>query len=326
MSKNEFQQVNAGEEEKGPHGRAGLGTLFRNEREKKGLSYDQLSEITKIRPYTLKALENEQWEELPESVFVIGFIRSYARALGLDEGQVVSHYQETTHVEPSQFEPLGGPARNRKAFSFILIFFLLVIASFFYLWKGYINTERIQNTEATGNGGDRSVSSADMTAMPDGTVPEMFKKQKESATEPKGHQVLEELVPEFDPHAFSEEISEDLPTQERETLISTKRMSSITPSHSPLSDVADQELILKANVRERTYIRILVDDQTPREYVFRPGSRPEWRAKEGFELLIGNAGGVDLEFDGNMVGKLGKPGQVVRLKLPEKYQGRGEPE
>jgi hypothetical protein len=82
-------------------------------------------------------------------------------------------------------------------------------------------------------------------------------------------------------------------------------------------------MTLKAYVREGTWLRIFVDDQDPKEYIFRPGSQPEWRAKAGFELLVGNAGGIELEFEGKKIENLGALGQVVRLRLPEEYE-RGD--
>jgi hypothetical protein len=79
-------------------------------------------------------------------------------------------------------------------------------------------------------------------------------------------------------------------------------------------------LILRADVREKTWIKIFVDDQAPKEYIFSPGANPEWKAKEGLELLIGNAGGIILEFNGEQMKNLGNSGQVVRLSLPEGYR------
>ena len=76
-------------------------------------------------------------------------------------------------------------------------------------------------------------------------------------------------------------------------------------------------LVLKAVIRERTWVRIFVDDRDPKEYIFQPGSEPEWTAKQGFELLVGNAGGIKLELNGKRIEDLGKRGEVVRLRLPK---------
>jgi len=335
MSENEFQQLNADTGKKDPNGEKGIGTLFRNERKNKGLSYTQLSEITKIRPYTLEALENERWNDLPAPVFVIGFIRSYARALELDEGKIVARYQEAIPAEVFQPKPFVGPVSGRKTFIFILIFFLFITASAYYMWKASLTPEKFQVNSETSSPADdkKDIGSEDITVLPQETEPVMLKKQKESNVDPEDHSGREDFTFETVPNLFETETSENLSTEELEPFTPLEQGLSLesetnaederlTLSQPFPNNVTGPELILRAKIRERTYIRILVDDRSPKEYVFRPGSSLEWRAKKGFELLIGNAGGVDLEFDGEKVGKLGRPGQVVRLKFPEKYERR----
>ena len=79
-------------------------------------------------------------------------------------------------------------------------------------------------------------------------------------------------------------------------------------------------LVLKAIVKERTWVRVCIDNEKPKEYIFSPESLPQWRAKRGFEILIGNAGGIDLEFNGKKMENLGKQGQVIRLRLPMGFE------
>ncbi len=82
----------------------------------------------------------------------------------------------------------------------------------------------------------------------------------------------------------------------------------------------DPHHTLRAIVKERTWIRVFVDDHEPKEYVFQPGSQPQWEAVEGFELLIGNAGGIDLNFNGEQMTDLGASGKVIRVFLPEEFK------
>jgi hypothetical protein len=76
-------------------------------------------------------------------------------------------------------------------------------------------------------------------------------------------------------------------------------------------------LRLKGNVTERTWLSISIDGLKAKEYTFGPSDTPEWEAEKGFELLIGNAGGITLEFNGKKLDNLGKQGQVVRIRLPK---------
>jgi cytoskeleton protein RodZ len=54
----------------------GLGATLRAEREKRGMSLDQVVSVTKLRKQMIDALENEEWGKLPPPVFVRGFIRT----------------------------------------------------------------------------------------------------------------------------------------------------------------------------------------------------------------------------------------------------------
>jgi len=69
-----------------------FGDKFRKEREKKELSLDDVSNVTKISSRMLQAIEAENFDRLPGGVFNRGFIRAYAKHLGLDPEQAVTGY------------------------------------------------------------------------------------------------------------------------------------------------------------------------------------------------------------------------------------------
>ena len=98
----------------------------------------------------------------------------------------------------------------------------------------------------------------------------------------------------------------------------------VTAPSPPSNIPGEKALVLKAKVKERTWIRVFVDNKEPKDYVFQPGSTPEWKAEKGFELLIGNAGGVELGLEGTEMKTHGKKGQVIRLNIPEGYERRSK--
>ncbi len=63
----------------------GIGGILREARQKKGATLDQIEETTKIKKRYLLALEHEEWDRMPGKVYAKGFLRTYARYLGLDE-------------------------------------------------------------------------------------------------------------------------------------------------------------------------------------------------------------------------------------------------
>jgi|SRR5579862_3054766 len=69
-----------------------FGDKFREAREKKDLTLDQVSNVTKISSRMLKAIEEEHFDQLPGGVFNKGFIRAYAKHLGLNDEEAVNDY------------------------------------------------------------------------------------------------------------------------------------------------------------------------------------------------------------------------------------------
>ncbi len=69
-----------------------FGEKLRKQREQRGIELDAISNTTKISARMLRAIEDEHFDQLPGGVFNKGFIRAYARQVGLDEEEVVADY------------------------------------------------------------------------------------------------------------------------------------------------------------------------------------------------------------------------------------------
>jgi transcriptional regulator with XRE-family HTH domain len=69
-----------------------FGQKFREERERRGFTLDDVSGVTKIGSRMLQAIEQEQFSVLPGGVFNKGFVRAYAKHLGFNPEQSVAEY------------------------------------------------------------------------------------------------------------------------------------------------------------------------------------------------------------------------------------------
>jgi cytoskeleton protein RodZ len=96
-----------------------FGDKFRKAREKKGISLDDASNVTKIGARMLQAIEEENFEALPGGVFNKGFIRAYAKHLGINDQEAVSEYLECLRNEQVRaqavWEPQTRPAAEKRA-------------------------------------------------------------------------------------------------------------------------------------------------------------------------------------------------------------------
>jgi hypothetical protein len=73
-----------------------VGTRLREARAQRGLSLEDVAMATKVPKASLTNLEAGRYDLLPAPVFIRGFIRSYARAVGLDPNPVVRAYENRT--------------------------------------------------------------------------------------------------------------------------------------------------------------------------------------------------------------------------------------
>jgi cytoskeletal protein RodZ len=69
-----------------------FGEKLRKQREQQGISLDAISDTTKISTRMLRALEEEHFDQLPGGVFNKGFVRAYARQVGLNDEEAVADY------------------------------------------------------------------------------------------------------------------------------------------------------------------------------------------------------------------------------------------
>ncbi len=74
------------------------GEQLRKRREELGHTLQSAEEQTKIRKLYLQALENEDFAVLPPRIYATGFVKNYARFLGLDEKQLTQEFKELAYV------------------------------------------------------------------------------------------------------------------------------------------------------------------------------------------------------------------------------------
>ena len=90
--------------QKGP-GLESFGARLKRERERQNMTLASVASATKIGTRLLQALEEEKFDRLPGGIFNKGFVRAYARHLGLDEQQAIADYLAVSGGVPLAKEP-----------------------------------------------------------------------------------------------------------------------------------------------------------------------------------------------------------------------------
>src|SRR4029079_163523 len=76
----------------------GAGGRLKSAREAAGLSLDQVAQQLKLAPRQVRALEDEDFAQLPGRTFARGFVRNYARLLNLDGDHLLSMLPDAAHA------------------------------------------------------------------------------------------------------------------------------------------------------------------------------------------------------------------------------------
>jgi cytoskeletal protein RodZ len=275
-----------------------VGELLKKAREESGKDIKEISAVLKIRYEYLRAIEEGDFKNLPEEVYIKGYIREYAEFLHIDPETALNAYmQQTSPPADTAGEPYTKVTSDHKKIktTYILIPFIVVI--FGLLLYAFLHSPQEEQKMP-----EVSVETTDVMPPPVIEPPEEMtevpaetKEEVASALPETGQEILT-------PHVDT--VKETPPESERAKKPVVK---TVTPPHT-----------LKVVTTEIVWLLITADDADPQEMTLQPGETVSFQAHEGFSLKLGNAGGAQVILNGKDLGKLGEKGQVVNLNLPEK--------
>ena len=112
------------------------GTVLRGAREARGESVGEVAFALKLSPRQIDAMENDDFAALPGMAFVRGFMRNYARYLGIDAAPLLEAVQRLVDVDTPDLSPIRnaegqipmGDARRSGGFPFGVVVVLLAVA------------------------------------------------------------------------------------------------------------------------------------------------------------------------------------------------------
>jgi cytoskeletal protein RodZ len=111
-----------------------VGQFLRRRREERQMSVEEIARSTRVPIDSVTRIEADQFDELPGEVFVRGFLKSYARAVGLAPEEVLARYtasRRVAWVTPLPIAAPSKPARSRRfgvAIAFVLLLILFTLA------------------------------------------------------------------------------------------------------------------------------------------------------------------------------------------------------
>jgi cytoskeleton protein RodZ len=296
-----------------------VGEFFRQVRETKGLTVDEVSSKTRIRSDFIKALEDGNFSKLPDQVFARGFVRSYARSLGLDEEDAIQRFaksagtfyekqDERERLKVRQAEEERKRQANRRAV--VIAIGVAVLTLIFLLSREQSSVlRRAEPEQATPKRSAQTIKDESIAAAP---------KEPESAAEaPKASESTVVTPAPSQDARRSEPTSAPVVAAKPEA----EPASTVSPgADGPLGGLslegtranADGQLVLDLEATELSWVVVQIDNGSPQEALLRPGEKGQWKGQDQFVLTLGNAGGVKAELNGKPQKSFGPSGKVAR--------------
>lgn len=346
---NDMKMVDPAVSEASRHNQS-VSRLLHGARVTAGYELDDVAATLRIRKSYLQALESGSRTDLPGAAYAIGFVRTYAEYLGLDAADVVErfkHEQTGIDTKPELTFPAPVP-ENRMPVSVIVIVALVLAGLGYGGWYGFSATDR-DLVETVTPPADRFAAVMSRVEEP---APALPRGAAQAGTPPVetltsanlnavgssetavggiadevemagAMSAMARTRPPVDQISLDDQVALDdgreIAAETPDPLIS----ASSAPPPPPLSGTPEdgrrvglsqgqgQEIVIRATGRSWVQVR----DEGGRllmTRILQAGDSYVVPQGDGLRLDTGNAGGLHIEYGGNVLPVLGQPGEVVR--------------
>jgi cytoskeletal protein RodZ len=261
-----------------------FGDRLRREREMRGITLEEITESTKISRRHLEALEGEHFDQLPGGVFNKGFVRAYARFLGIDGDQAVADYSAASNEQPEAEDkfPLEiheqpkrnlNPRRSHLPLVFAIAALVGVLVGYAFWAKSRPHT----NESAAGSTQHAPPAAATTAPPANAPVP-----AAESTT----------------------------PAREATAASSPSEPAQAAPE-KPVKP--EKVFVVQVKAKEDSWVSIVADGKSVMERVLTAEKNKKIKAGKTLILRTGNAGGIEVTFNGVSLGSLGNENEPRTL-------------
>jgi cytoskeleton protein RodZ len=258
-----------------------FGEKLKVEREKRKITLEQISASTKIGTRMLQSLEEDKFNQLPGGIFNKGFVRAYSRCVGLDEDQAVADYlQASGDAPPVSTEIVAREDADRES------------------------AENIRRLEA--------VSDAPVRSLPWGLFAALllivalalsfWSYHRRENSKPS---IQSSSTPAFTPPSAPQK---DRGKAEAAVSSAAPNIGGSAVQNPAITTATGFTIVIHA--REDSWISITTDGKDSLSEILAAGNERTIQGRKEVIVKVGNAGGIDLHFNGQKVGTRGEFGEV----------------
>ncbi len=251
-------------------------------RKEQSFTIEEMSMKTLIRPALLQALEEGRFEDLPEPIFVQGFILRYGDALGLNGSSLAEQFIKISDPpELKEVTPEVEPKTNIYIPIFLPYLVLVVFASLvlFYILNSSRKVETIS----------QSSNSKQITKVQT--------KPPQPVTSP----------------SVSIPITQASPTPSATP--STTPSATLSPTPSVTASPASKQVEVTLKLQGKSWLRVVADGKQVFQGILDKGAQKTWTAEKRLLIRSGNAGAVLISTNKQKAKVLGGEGAIKQVVL-----------
>lgn len=299
-----------------------LGSRLKAEREQQGLTVEQMMELTKLSRVNVHAIEEGNKNDFPHPVYAKGFIKNYAKALGLDSEEIGKEFSKFYSIDENseenentgyfadenlaQSDYSNGSSSSSKLSIFVIILLVVVLAGFVYYLNGssLLNFGKSQKSEVIVN--DNVTETGNTDVDKNEKIPE------------KNVDISTETPAEVTNEAASETAKEEASVTDLNNKVDPVKEEEITPVSAPKTKaqpIVKNTVVITAKPGEACWLEV-TSDGTSQEYVLQENETVSLSYKKELKIKFGNAGGVNIIYDGKAIALNSAKGKVKTIEFP----------
>ena len=288
-----MQEVNNNNEtQESPKKSVSIGALLTNARNVAALSQDDIAEQINLPKRIIHALETDDFDNLPESTYIRGYLRNYARVVGVNDEGLVKLYADQHYNEPV-IEP---SRRTKQSYDPAILWstaaVLTILVGLVITWWFDSNQIVEQDVELVMN--EEVVDSNNVEVPRAGN-------DKNSTTNVSNESTIQAAQETSEISSSEESLDKNEQSASSEEVITADQQQAMEDaSRNPtLVTSVDGAHVLTVTYIEKSWTEIRdADSKTLMEGLIEPGVVRDLRGKPPFEIFLGNAPGVVIEVNG----------------------------
>ncbi|HEV2426132.1 MAG TPA: RodZ domain-containing protein [Terriglobia bacterium] len=290
-----------------------FGENLRREREMRGVTLEEISESTKISTRLLKAIETEQFSELPGGIFTRNFIRAYAQYLGLDEEHALAEYKraagspsdnDLTRLAPNKtLTSMTGPRGRLVPWVVIAVLLGSGYAVYRYSHRTITIPPVVQQAQ-------QQTTAAPSTPSAPASSPASTSASNPSAANPGAPG-----TPGNSPAQSAQQTTPRSSAAGTNPTTAAGAAPGAANAAASAPELGEGDLVLQVSTTEQVWLAVAADGKTLWQHLMPANSTRLFRARDSFDVTTGNAEGTSLTLNGQAQKPLGREGEFKRVHL-----------